>query len=107
LTAPLLIASMLADKKYYEELKEYGYHLGAMFQISDDIMDVEGTVESIGKTPNKDLAVDKLTSIKVFGLNGAKERLKTHYDKCKDILYKINANSFFHEFTDSMYLRKK
>ena len=107
LTAPLLIASIAADNKYFNELKEFGLNLGAMFQISDDIMDVEGSLEEIGKTPNKDSGVDKLTSIKVFGLDGAKARLKEHYNKCLDLLNKINANSFLKEFTEKMYLRKK
>lgn len=107
LTAPLLIASIAADNKYFNELKEFGLNLGAMFQISDDIMDVEGSLEEIGKTPNKDSGVDKLTSIKVFELDGAKARLKEHYNKCLDLLNKINANSFLKEFTKKMYLRKK
>lgn len=107
LIAPLLIASVFANKKYFSELKNFGYHLGIMFQISDDIMDVEGSVESIGKTPNKDAQVDKLTSIKVFGLNGAKDRLNYHYLECLKILGKINANSFLEEFTKKMYVRKK
>ena len=107
LTAPLLIASIAADNKYFNEFKEFGLNLGAMFQISDDIMDVEGSLEEIGKTPNKDSGVDKLTSIKVFGLDGAKARLKEHYNKCLDLLNKINANSFLKEFTEKMYLRKK
>jgi geranylgeranyl diphosphate synthase type II len=107
LIAPLLIASVFANKKYFSELKDFGYHLGVMFQISDDIMDVEGSVESIGKTPNKDAQVDKLTSIKVFGIDGAKERLNYHYLECLKILDKINANSFLEEFTKKMYVRKK
>ena len=89
LTAPLLISSILANNAYYNELKEFGYHLGIMFQISDDIMDVEGSVESIGKTPNKDVLEDKLTSIKVFSLNGAKEKREFHYKKCLEQLDKI------------------
>lgn len=107
ITAPLLIASTLSGCKYFNELKEFGYHLGITFQIVDDIMDVEGTLESIGKTPNKDLAEDKLTSIKVFGLEGAKERAKKHYTKCKELLSKIDNNDFLNKLTDAMFVRKK
>ena len=105
--APLIIASVLAGNKHYESLKEYGYNLGIMFQISDDIMDVEGNVELIGKTPNKDAIEDKLTSIKVFGLNGAKEKLKFHYETCIKLLTEINASKFLFDFTNHMYQRKK
>ncbi len=107
LTAPLLISSILSNGKYYENLKEFGYHLGIMFQISDDIMDVEGTVESIGKTPNKDLMEDKLTSIKVFGLDGAKDRKEFHYKKCLEQLDKIENSQFLREFSKIMFERTK
>ena len=107
LTAPLLISSILANNVYYDELKEFGYHLGIMFQISDDIMDVEGSVESIGKTPNKDIIEDKLTSIKVFTLNGAKERREFHYKKCLEQLNKIKNSNFLRIFCKNMFERTK
>jgi len=107
ITAPLLMASVLADYKHFEDLKELGYHLGITFQMVDDLMDVEGTLESIGKTPNKDLKDDKLTSIKVFGVNGVKERIKYHHGKCKELLATINASEFLTQLVDAMAVRKK
>lgn len=107
LTVPLLIASTLAQNKHFEQLKDLGYHLGVMFQISDDIMDVEGSLELIGKTPNKDIEEDKLTSIKVFGLKGAKERKEYHYNKCKEILEEIDNSNFLKELCKKMYERIK
>jgi len=103
----MLIPSILSGGVYYNELKEFGYHLGITFQIIDDIMDVEGELSSIGKTPHKDESVDKLTSIKVFGLKGAKERAKYHYDCCINILKEIDNSEFLIEFTNAMYNRKK
>ena len=107
ITAPLLIASELANGKYKAELTDFGYKLGFMFQITDDIMDVEGTVESIGKTPNKDAEENKLTSIKVFGLDGAKDKNLSLYQDCINILDKINGSEFLKEFTMRMFKRKK
>lgn len=107
LTVPLLIASTLADNKYYEQLKTFGYHLGIMFQISDDIMDVEGNIESIGKTPNKDSLEDKLTSIKVYGLKGAIEKKEFHYKKCLEQLDLIKNSDFLRCFCQQMFERKK
>ena len=106
LTAPILIASRLANDKYYEQLKSFGENLGVMFQITDDIMDEEGTVDSIGKTPNKDQAVDKLTSIKIFGKQGALDRKKYHFDKCISLLNGIENSDFLRDFTVKMYERK-
>lgn len=107
LTAPLLIASIFSGGKYYEELKEFGYNFGYTFQITDDVLDVEGTLDILGKTPNKDEKEDKLTSIKVFGIDGAKQMSKMHYNKCKSILECIENSEFLSELTYKMYVRNK
>jgi geranylgeranyl diphosphate synthase type II len=106
LTAPLLIASIFAKNKHFDELKDFGYNLGVMFQITDDIMDVEGELSLIGKTPHKDSKVDKLTSIKVFGLDGAKKKAEHHYNASKKILSKLDNCEFLSAFNDAMYNRK-
>ena len=51
----------------------YADHLGLLFQITDDILDVTGTVEDLGKTPGSDLRQDKSTYVSLLGLTGAKE----------------------------------
>lgn len=107
ISAPILAASCVNEKKRYSELKEYGYNIGILFQITDDIMDACGTLEEIGKTPRKDDAENKLTSIKVFGLKGAKERAFEHYIKAKNIIEKIDGIGFLTEFTDKLYKRNK
>ena len=104
---PLLIASILCDFKHYDSLKDLGYHLGIAFQMVDDLMDVEGTLESIGKTPNKDKEENKLTSIKVFGIDGVRERIKYHHGKCNEILSKIDNSGFLIELSNAMAVRKK
>jgi geranylgeranyl pyrophosphate synthase len=107
LTAPLLIASTLADNKYFAELNDFGYNLGYLFQIIDDIMDVECNFESIGKTPNKDEKENKLTSIKLFGLDGAKKRAEFHYNKCLESLKDVQNADFLVDFAKAMYIRRK
>jgi geranylgeranyl diphosphate synthase type II len=107
ITAPLLIASELSGGLYKKELSDFGYNLGVLFQIIDDIMDVEGTLESIGKTPHKDEEENKLTSIKIFGLDGAKERAKMHYDACKKAISNIPDSWFLSQLADAMYVRRK
>lgn len=107
ISAAVLAASCVNGKKYYSELKEYAYNIGILFQITDDIMDACGTLEQIGKTPHKDDAENKLTSIKVFGLEGAKARASEHYTKAKNIIGKIDGTGFLTEFTDKIYKRNK
>ena len=94
LTAPLLIASTLAGGKYFDELKSFGENLGLLFQITDDLLDETGTLEKIGKSPKKDKMEDKLTSIKIFGLNGAKNIAEEYYEKAVVSIEKIPNSDF-------------
>ncbi|MBC7541522.1 MAG: polyprenyl synthetase family protein [Candidatus Sericytochromatia bacterium] len=55
-----------------EQLGQYGLELGLAFQIVDDILDHSATAAELGKTPGKDLAADKATYPKFFGLAGAR-----------------------------------
>jgi geranylgeranyl diphosphate synthase type II len=99
------MASIVAGEKYFDKLKDFAYNLGVMFQIADDILDVEGSLESIGKTPNKDKESDKLTAIKIFGLDGAKEKKKEHYKNCIKAIDDIDNNGFLLEFAKKIYER--
>jgi geranylgeranyl diphosphate synthase type II len=51
-----------------EALTRCGTHAGLAFQIVDDILDVEQSSESLGKTAGKDLAQRKITFPAVYGL---------------------------------------
>ena len=107
LTAPLLIASSLANNKYFDLLKDVGENLGVMFQISDDILDVEGSLGDIGKTPGKDEKENKMTSIKVLGLDGAKEFNDKLFSDTIRILDQIPNTEFLKNLIESLYNRKK
>lgn len=71
ITAPAALAG--ADDKIMSHLYNYGTHLGISFQIIDDILDVTGTVQELGKTPGKDVKSGKLTFVTVYGLQRAKK----------------------------------
>ncbi len=61
------------DSRAYGDFMTYADHLGLLFQITDDILDVTGTVEDLGKTPGSDLRQDKSTYVSLLGLTRAKE----------------------------------
>ena len=105
LTAPLIIASELSNGKYREILKQFGHSLGIMFQIADDILDVEGDLATIGKTPNKDS--NKLTAVNIYGLEQSKKMALEHYTLCKELLSNIPNSIFLQQFTDKIFNRKK
>ena len=56
-------------------LKELGERIGLMFQIRDDILDVEGSARALGKTPGKDAEARKLTYPGLFGVEGSRARI--------------------------------
>lgn len=64
-----------ASKDQLDALRQFGLVLGLAFQIADDLLDINGSVEVIGKTPGKDVASDKVTWVSIFGENGAKAKL--------------------------------
>lgn len=107
LIVSFIIPSIIAGHKYYQDLYNLGECVGLMFQIKDDILDVEGNIETLGKTPNKDVESGKLTFVSQFGIDKAKEQLKHYYNKSKEILYRIGINDFMLGFLDFMFERTK
>ena len=63
-----------ADTVTRTALMEYANCLGLLFQITDDILDVTGTIEELGKTPGSDIRQHKSTYVSLLGLEGAKEQ---------------------------------
>lgn len=65
-----------ADKDKLDALTYYGKHIGYAFQIADDILDIIGTKESLGKTPGKDTKLNKTTYTSIFGVNESRLEVK-------------------------------
>ena len=95
LLAPVLIPSILAENKFYIRLEQFGKELGTLFQVTDDILDVTGEFEALGKTVGKDEDEDKFTCVKLYGLKGALLRADDILIKCCAILEGIDANVEF------------
>ncbi|MBK7641972.1 MAG: polyprenyl synthetase family protein [Planctomycetes bacterium] len=55
-----------------ERARAFGLALGLAFQATDDILDVTGTAEGLGKTPGKDQRASKPTLVAALGLAGAR-----------------------------------
>ncbi len=55
-------------------LEAYGRHLGLAFQIADDVLDVVGTHDVLGKNAGRDQALGKATYAALLGLDGARRR---------------------------------
>jgi farnesyl diphosphate synthase len=56
-------------------LAAYGDAIGFAFQIADDLLDADGTVEDVGKAVAKDAAQGKATLVSLMGREAAREKL--------------------------------
>ena len=64
-------------------VETYATHLGLAFQIVDDILDVESTEESLGKTVGKDAAAGKPTYPSMFGIEESRRMSLSSIEQAK------------------------
>ena len=78
----VLMGAMAAtgEAQQLQQLDHYGKCIGLAFQIVDDILDITGDTESLGKTGGKDAAQQKTTYASLLGLSQARERAAQLYD---------------------------
>lgn len=76
-----------------ETLSEYGRLIGFAFQIADDILDIIGTKESLGKTPGKDSQAKKNTHPALYGLGESKLEVERLCAKSQQILMQRNLDT--------------
>ena len=101
-----MIALNIENEKY-QKMVEYSKLLGIAFQIKDDILDIEGDFEEIGKKSN-DVKNEKTTYPSIFGLDESKRLLQEYLEKARKIIIDdFNGNQLFLELTDYFGNRKK
>lgn len=79
-----------------EELKlltEYGRLLGLAFQITDDILDIEGDSEHLGKTPGKDLKNNKATFPAFYGVAESKKMAENYLNQAINMIQSFGEKS--------------
>ena len=63
-----------AAEPQHEALRGYAHDLGLAFQIADDLLDVEGTEEEVGKAVGKDADQGKATFVSILGADRARDQ---------------------------------
>ncbi|MDQ0430080.1 geranylgeranyl diphosphate synthase type II [Planomicrobium stackebrandtii] len=109
LTYSILAGGILAKASNEEmmALSRFGEHLGLAFQIQDDILDVTGTSEELGKTAGKDESSEKSTYPGLLTLPKAKEKLEYHASQAIDALHSLKGEqSLLLQLTQLIVQRK-
>jgi geranylgeranyl pyrophosphate synthase len=91
-TGALLVASLeigglcaRVDDPSLQRLRRLGDLIGLLFQIRDDVLDVEATTEDLGKTAGKDERAAKLTYPRLYGLEESKRLLVRHSQEATEL----------------------
>lgn len=92
--ACLVMPSMLAEVSEAEinALKKFAYHMGIAFQIKDDLLDVEGDMDILGKPVGKDAANNHSNFVSILGTEGAGKAMWEHYCLATEALRELPRN---------------
>jgi geranylgeranyl diphosphate synthase type II len=107
--ASVRIPLILADVGEPETIqyRRFADELGVLFQIVDDILDVTGSDEELGKPRGSDERHGKLTYVSLFGLERARELAAASHAKARGALAEIDAETGDLELiTDFIYTRQ-
>lgn len=67
-------------------IEEYGKLIGLVFQIVDDLLDIEGTQEELGKSIGKDASVEKATFPSVYGVAESRSKAVELTEKARHVI---------------------
>ncbi|MGL4730404.1 MAG: polyprenyl synthetase family protein [Clostridium sp.] len=92
----ILSGAIMADapKEDIEKLDEFGKKLGLAFQIKDDILDVIGNEEVLGKKTGADLEHDKTNYVSVHGIEECEMLCKTLTEDCIELINSLSVEVY-------------
>lgn len=84
-----------APEEDLRRLREIAGDVGHAFQIQDDILDVTGTQEELGKSIGKDAAEGKATYVSMNGLEASREKVRELTEHAAASMERLSAHSDF------------
>ncbi|MCM1299568.1 MAG: polyprenyl synthetase family protein [Firmicutes bacterium] len=96
-----------ANENAVKKAYEYGEKLGLAFQIIDDILDICGEAEIIGKPIGSDEENNKETYVKTVGIGRSREKAKELTEDALRILDCFDGSDFLKMFTTELLNRNK
>lgn len=114
-TANLIMAACMmgciaagADEALVEAAKDYALHIGLAFQIRDDILDVTGSAEELGKNIGVDAQNARCTYVSILGLDKAQEMVETYTQTALKALDAFEGDTaFLRDFAVQLASRTK
>lgn len=111
LRLPIEIGCVISDtsKDIREKLEKFADLIGLAFQIKDDILDIEGDFETLGKPIGSDAELNKSTYPSLIGLDESKKLLQEIVDEAKNIIkenFSEEKGKMLIELTDYIAFRK-
>lgn len=106
----LMIGALLAgaEQKYIDALEKIGYNIGIAFQIQDDILDITGSEQELGKPIGSDEKNNKETYVTLVGLETAKEHVEALSKEAVQLLGQLpGEHTFLDELILSLIHRKR
>lgn len=95
------------NNEKYIKISEFSSKLGLAFQIKDDILDVIGKEEILGKPIGSDASSNKNTFVSLMGLENAKEQLEKLTIEAKESISGFKNNEFLISLADYLLNREK
>jgi len=99
------IVAGVTEGELFDNATTYALNIGVGFQIKDDILDVEGDTEKLGKSVGRDAKSNKSTYVTFYGIGGAKKKLNEATAEAKKSLESIPNNEFLNYLTDFLLNR--
>lgn len=113
LRASVVVPAILSNSTSVvtQSVEQFGSAIGHVFQIVDDLLDVDATAEDLGKSTGKDMRDGKITAVSVLGYHQASHKAEEWNRLALDQLDYLESMSYETEdlrtFTQSLLHRDK
>lgn len=109
LEAPVMIGALLggADDEQMEKAREMALAVGMAFQIQDDILDITGSSEMLGKPVLSDEKNNKTTYVSLYGIEKARADVAEYSSKAEQCLHELPGDHTFLEHLIRMLVTRE
>ncbi len=95
-----------AGEQALASMRRFGDAIGLAFQIRDDILDIEGNTEELGKPQGSDSALDKSTYPSLIGLEASKQACEDLYQQALDALGQLDGDKTYLQTIAELIIRR-